>query len=70
MQGHLAALASKYDIYLVPYITKMHYVSLKSHRTRLYYDISIVIINHSISFLLTCCPAPTLATMRRHRNYR
>ena len=32
MQGRLAALSSKYDIYLVPNFINMHYVSLDSHR--------------------------------------
>ena len=40
MQGRLAALSSKYDIDLVPNFTKMHYVSLNSHRKMLYCDIN------------------------------
>ena len=36
MQGRLAALSSKYDIYLVSNFTNIHYVSLNSHRKMLY----------------------------------
>ena len=43
MQGRLAALSSKYDIYLVLNFTNMHYRSLNSHRNMLYYDINNII---------------------------
>ena len=43
MQGRSAALSSKYDIYLVPNLTNMHYVSLNSHRKMLCYDINNII---------------------------
>ena len=45
MQGRLATLSSKYDIYLVPNIIDMHYASLDSHREMLYYDINNIIGN-------------------------
>ena len=45
MQGRLAALSSKYDIYLVPNFINMHYASLDSHRKMLYYDINNILRN-------------------------
>ena len=40
MQGRSAALSSKYDIYLVPNFTDMHYVLLNSHRKMVHYYIN------------------------------
>ena len=45
MQGRLAALFSKYDIYLVPNFINMFYVSLDSHRKMLYHDIHNILRN-------------------------
>ena len=45
MQGRSVALSSKYDTYLVPNLTYMHYVSLNSHRTMLYYNINNIIVD-------------------------
>ena len=45
MQGRLAALSSKYDIYLVPNFINMFYVSLDSHRNMLYHDINNILRN-------------------------
>ena len=45
MKGRLAALSSKYDIYLVPDFINMHYVSLNSHWKMLYYDINNILRN-------------------------
>ena len=43
MQGRLAALSSKYDIYLVLNFTNVHNVSLNSHGKMLYYDINNIL---------------------------
>ena len=40
MQGRSAALSSKYDIYLVPNFSNIHYVSLNSHRKMIHYFIN------------------------------
>ena len=48
MQGRLAALSSKYDIYLVPNCIDMHYVSLDSNRKMLYYDKNNILRNAGI----------------------
>ena len=45
MQGCLAALSSKYDIYLVPNCIDIHYVPLNSHRKMPYYDINNILRN-------------------------
>ena len=45
MQGRLAALSSRYDIYLVPKFIDMHYVSLDSHKKMLYYDMNNILGN-------------------------
>ena len=45
MQGRLAAHSSKYDIYLVPNLINMHYVSLDSQRKMLYYGINNILRN-------------------------
>ena len=48
MQGRLAAVSSKYDIYLVPSFIDMHYVSLDRHRKMLYYDKNNILRNAEI----------------------
>ena len=45
MQGHLAALYSRYDINLVPNFINMQYVSLDSYRKMLYYGINNILGN-------------------------
>ena len=45
MQGRLAALSAKYDIYFVPNFINMHYISSDSHRKMLCYDINNILRN-------------------------
>ena len=59
MQGHLAALSSKYGIYHVPNFINMHYVLLVSHRKMLYYGINNILRNAG-TFQLKCSESEKL----------
>ena len=43
MQGRFMALSSKYNLHHVPNFTNMHYVSLNSHRIKIYYNINHIL---------------------------
>ena len=51
MQGHFAALSSKYDNYCPLYCIDMTFISLKSQMKMLSHDINHIIVNQGL-FLL------------------